>query len=448
MPGKKKPKLSKEEKRQRSLQGRARAKKEIKEHPVLFCTYVVLRALVIAVMVLQIRNREWYDVFLCGLTLILFMIPSFVERRLHIDVPNVLEVIILLFIFSAEILGEIQEYYLLFPFWDTVLHTLNGFLMAAIGIAMVDILNRSHKFRIRLSPVFVAVVAFCFSMTIGVLWEFFEYGMDVFFHMDMQKDTYIPAVTSVLLNPDGRNAAVTVPVESIVINGEPWPGYIDIGLHDTMKDLLVNFVGAVVFSLIGMLYIMGRGRGKFAPNFIPRLKEHELPAPKQEDEPNLLTPIPLGQEDGGTPPVQKDCIFCRIAAGESPCYKIYEDEFILAFLDIAMDAPGHTVVIPKQHEDGLFTSGPEITGRLMEAVRLISHHYVEDCGFDGVNVLNASGSAAQQSVPHLHFHIIPRMEKDGLNAWPDLGRHECDLAAWKEKLTMIKPGPEANPDKK
>ena len=126
MPKKKKVKLTKEEKRQRALEERARAKKEIKEHPMLFGTYVVLRALVIAVMVLQITNREWYDVFLCGLTLILFLIPSFVERRLHIDVPNVLEVIILLFIFSAEILGEIQEYYLIIPFWDTILHTLNG----------------------------------------------------------------------------------------------------------------------------------------------------------------------------------------------------------------------------------------------------------------------------------------------------------------------------------
>ncbi len=82
---------------------------------MLFSAYVILRALVIAVMVLQIFNREYYDVFLCALTLTLFMIPSFVERRLHIDVPNTLEVIILLFIFAAELLGEIQDYYLIFP---------------------------------------------------------------------------------------------------------------------------------------------------------------------------------------------------------------------------------------------------------------------------------------------------------------------------------------------
>ncbi len=289
-------KLTKEEKRARRKEDWARSKKEIRAHPVLTATYFILRLLVVAVMVLQAFNRDYYDVFLCALTLALFLIPSFVERRLHIDVPNTLEVIILLFIFSAEILGEIQEYYLIFPFWDTMLHTINGFLMAAIGLAMVDILNRSSRFKVRLSPVFVAVVAFCFSMTIGVLWEFFEYGMDTFFHMDMQKDTWVTAISTVSLNPEGKNAAVTVPMESVVVNGEPWPAYLDIGLHDTMKDLFVNFIGALVFSVIGMFYIMGRGKGKFAPKFIPRLKKKELPPDTDEKLP-LLEPIPLDGEE-------------------------------------------------------------------------------------------------------------------------------------------------------
>ena len=298
--------LTKEEKKLRAAQRRNSMKQEIKTHPVLFSAYVVLRALVIAVLIRKVFQQEYYDVFLCSLTLLLFTVPSFVERRLHIDLPNTLEVLILLFIFAAEILGEIQEYYLIFPFWDTMLHTLNGFLMAAIGIAMVDILNRARKFKVRLSPAFVAVVAFCFSMTIGVLWEFFEYGVDTFLHMDMQKDTMISAVTSVMLNPEGRNSAVTVPIESIVINGEPWAGYIDIGLHDTMKDLLVNFIGAAIFSLIGMLYIMGRNKGKtlgkFAARFIPRLKSEEL-SPKEEPG-GLLEPIPLSDPD--TDPAPED----------------------------------------------------------------------------------------------------------------------------------------------
>ncbi len=298
MAKKKKVKLTKEERKAKRARGWADIKAEAKAHPVLFSAYFILRALVIAVMVLQFFNRKYYDVFLCALTLTLFLIPSFVERRLHIDVPNTLEVIILLFIFSAEILGEISEYYLIFPFWDTMLHTINGFLMAAIGVAMVDILNRSKKFKVRLSPVFLALTAFCFSMTIGVLWEFFEYGMDCFFGMDMQKDFWISTVNSVSLHPDGKNEVVSIAIESVVVNGEPWPGYLDIGLHDTMKDLLVNFIGAVIFSVIGMLYVMGRGKGKFAPRFIPRLKEHELPPDGGEKSP-LLEPIPLGEKDDG-----------------------------------------------------------------------------------------------------------------------------------------------------
>ena len=190
------PKPTREERRQRAREVRAQAKQDVRSHPLLFTTYVVLRALVLLVLVLEALKGDYYNVFLCGLTLVLFMIPAFVEHRLHIDVPNTLEIIILLFIFSAEILGEIQEYYLIFPFWDTMLHTMNGFLMAAIGIAMVDILNRSRKFKVRLSPAFVALVAFCFSMTVGVVWEFFEYGMDLFFHTDMQKDTWINTISS------------------------------------------------------------------------------------------------------------------------------------------------------------------------------------------------------------------------------------------------------------
>ncbi len=290
---KKGSKLTGVERRQHLKEMRQQAKSDVRQHPVLFTTYVVLRVLVLLVMIREVFKGDYYNVFLCGLTLVLFMIPTFVEHRLHIDLPNTLEIIILLFIFSAEILGEIQEYYLLIPFWDTMLHTLNGFLMAAIGIAMVDILNRSQKFKVRLSPAFVALVAFCFSMTIGVLWEFFEYGMDLFFHTDMQKDIWVTAISSVNLNPEGRNVPIQETIESVVVNGQQWPAYLDIGLHDTMKDLLVNFIGAVLFSIIGALYILGRGKGWFAPKFIPRLKVDELPP--TEENPTLLEPIDLAK---------------------------------------------------------------------------------------------------------------------------------------------------------
>ena len=433
------PKPTREQRRQRAREVRAQTKQDVRSHPLLFTTYVVLRALVLLVLVLEALKGDYYNVFLCGLTLVLFMIPAFVEHRLHIDVPNTLEIIILLFIFSAEILGEIQEYYLMFPFWDTMLHTMNGFLMAAIGIAMVDILNRSRKFKVRLSPAFVALVAFCFSMTVGVVWEFFEYGMDVFFHTDMQKDTWINTIYSVSLNPEGRNVAQHVAVDSVVVNGETWPGYLDIGLHDTMKDLFVNFVGAVIFSVIGALYIMGRGKGWFAKKFIPRLKVDELPPPSEE--PGLLEPLPLGEGEGAgaSHPSSQHCPFCRIAQGEAPCYRIYEDEYTLAFLDTAGDVEGHTLVIPKVHVETIDHCPEEIALQLAGTVRLVSEHYVKDCGYDGVNILSASGKTAQQSVPHLHFHILPRKQGDGLNAWPRLGKDHHDLQEVAQRLRIARP---------
>ncbi len=234
--------------------------------------YIVLRVLVIAVMIAQIFNHNWHNVMTCGLTLVLFMMPTIISRRLSIDLPTALEVIIVLFIFAAEILGEIRGFYVIFPRWDDMLHTTNGFLAAAIGFAMIDILNRNEKVKLSLSPLFVALVAFCFSMTIGVLWEFFECSMDMFFGMDMQKDTWIDAFNSVAINPEGLNEPVHVAVDSVSVNGMAWDKYLDIGLYDTMHDLFVNFIGAVVFSVLGMIYIKSRGKG-IAAKFIPTLRK-------------------------------------------------------------------------------------------------------------------------------------------------------------------------------
>lgn len=134
--------------------------------------YILLRTSVVLVMLAQIFNRNFENVFLCVLTLILFMLPSTLERKLDLDLPNTLEIIILLFIYAAEILGEIGAYYVTFPYWDTVLHTLNGFLCAAIGFSLLDILNRHNDVRFHLSPLYLAIMSFCFSMTVGVIWEF------------------------------------------------------------------------------------------------------------------------------------------------------------------------------------------------------------------------------------------------------------------------------------
>lgn len=260
-------------------QRRQALKEEVKAKPGVTAVYIILRALVIVAIVAQSFKGNFENVFLCVLTLFLFTLPSFLERTIRVEIPDTLEIIILLFIFAAEILGEIQAYYIQYPYWDTMLHTLNGFLCAAIGFSPLDILNRNEKLKFSLSPVYLAVVAFCFSMTIGVLWEFFEFSMDQLFLLDMQKDTVVNSIGSVMLDPTGGNHPVSIKhiTDVIVVTADGAQqslglgGYLDIGIIDTMKDLFVNFIGAVVFSTIGFFYVKNRGKGKFAPQFIPTL---------------------------------------------------------------------------------------------------------------------------------------------------------------------------------
>ena len=248
---------------------------ELREHRSSFIVYFTLRILVIVMLVLQLLNRNYENVFFCGLTLLLLVMPSLVQVTFKVELPTTLEIFILVFIFAAEILGEISEFYLVFPFWDTVLHTINGFLAAAIGFSMVDLLNRSEKIVFNLSPLFTAIVAFCFSMTIGVIWEFFEFGMDQLLGYDMQKDTVIHALCSVTLDPEGRNVPYVISnITETVVNGRDLGigGYLDIGLIDTMQDLIVNFIGASVFSVIGFFFVKNRGKGRIVGRFIPRRK--------------------------------------------------------------------------------------------------------------------------------------------------------------------------------
>lgn len=248
-----------------------------REKRAVTLVYIFLRTSVLLVLLAQIFNRNFENVFLCVLTLILFTMPSLLERKLDIDLPNTLEIIILLFIYAAEILGEIGAYYVTFPNWDTVLHTMNGFLCAAIGFSLLDILNRNSRVRFHLSPLYLAIVAFCFSMTVGVLWEFFECAMDQFFFFDMQKDTIVHGIGTILLDPTGGNHPVVLRniTDVIVVQADGTKtalglgGYLDIGLMDTMEDLFVNFIGALVFSIIGYFYVLSRGKGKFVKRFIP-----------------------------------------------------------------------------------------------------------------------------------------------------------------------------------
>lgn len=250
---------------------------EIKEHRSSFIVFSILRASIIGFMILQIFQGRYENLFLYTITLLMLFMPSIIQVQFKIEIPPVLEIIIFCFIYAAEILGTINSFYNIIPFWDTMLHTLNGFLAAAIGYSLVWLLNDSDRQHVRLSPFYLCLVAFCFSMTIGVIWEFMEFGMDMVFGMDHQRDTIVQVVNSRLLDPEVFGVDKTIAnVQEVMINGKPMGlgGYLDIGLIDTMKDMFVNLIGAVVFSIFGYFYARYQ-TNKSIENFIPRKKDKD-----------------------------------------------------------------------------------------------------------------------------------------------------------------------------
>ena len=256
---------------------------ELKEHKSSFIVFYILRILVILCMVRQFFLHNYEGFFFGLLTLLLLYLPSWIQVKLRIEIPVGLEISILCFCYAAEILGELNAFYQKIPFWDTILHTLNGFLCAAVGFSLVLLLNNNRKLTFELSPFFLALVAFCFSMTVGVLWEFFECFMDQTFLLDMQKDRIVSGLHTVMLDNTNSNVVVSIPdiTEVILVHSDGTQeslglgGYLDIGLLDSMKDLFVNFIGAVVFSTFGYFYARSNGKKKVVSLFMPSKKEKD-----------------------------------------------------------------------------------------------------------------------------------------------------------------------------
>ena len=214
----------------------------------------ILSIIVVIIIFRQFWLGNYENVFIGLLTLVLFAVPGFLGDRLGLDLPPLLRNIVFCFIFAADILGEISSFFTKVPFWDAMLHTTTGFLMAAVGFSLVDLLNRDETIAFHLSPFFLSIVAFCFSMTIGVLWEFFEFSADWLLHIDMQKDTIVHTINSVALDPDGLNIVHRVKIDSVIVNGEDWTatlgGYLDIGLIDTMDDMITCSFGTLIYCLV------------------------------------------------------------------------------------------------------------------------------------------------------------------------------------------------------
>ena len=251
-------------------------KSRLKESKASFIVFTVLRVLILAIIVRTIIIGNYEGTATCILTLLLLLVPAFLEGALRVSIPPLFEIIIYCFIFAANILGELAHFYAKIPIWDTMLHTLNGFLFAAVGFATVDLLNRNSK-HVKLSPLYLTLVAFCVSMTVGVVWEFFECGMDLFFGTDMQKDFIVTTINSCELDPAHNQTVISVKdivsTQITTASGEVFNidgGYLDIGILDSMKDLFVNFIGAVVFCIFGFIY--EKSESKKAAKIVEGLK--------------------------------------------------------------------------------------------------------------------------------------------------------------------------------
>ncbi len=241
--------------------------------------YVLFRLVTLGMLVNQLYLQRWGGVGILLLALLCFAVPWGITKWLRIEIPNLFEGFIICFIFSAMILGEMHNFYNTFRLWDTALHTVNGFLAAGVGLSLVELLNHNVK-HLKLSAVFVAVLTFSFSMTIGVLWEFGEYAADSYLGLDMQKDRIVRQINTVALGDDDTRVHIpNIEKTEIYHRGSDGQtqvttvpgGYLDIGLHDTMKDLIVNLVGAVVFSLFAYFYeLSNTQRFRFIRHFVPK----------------------------------------------------------------------------------------------------------------------------------------------------------------------------------
>jgi hypothetical protein len=235
------------------------------ENRVLFIFYLLIRLGLIALGILLLAQDRTGSALLCLLTLALTFIPFLLRKILRLFIPLGLELTIVLFSLAANIFGEVFEFYLKLPLWDLGLHIIWGFVGGAVGCGLMRMLRG----RTETSPLFTAVFCLCLSLSTALLWEFFEYFVDSVFLMDMQKDCYIDRLSSVLLNPEGQNLAVTINIEEVTVNGASWPGYIDTGLKDTMEDLLINSLGALGFSLCIILSKMKGRLWRFLEQLIP-----------------------------------------------------------------------------------------------------------------------------------------------------------------------------------
>ena len=256
----------------------------IRAHRAVYTVYCLLCLISLGVLLYSIIRQNFLGIFNASLSLLLFLLPAFLEDQLRIELSATLEIITMLFVFCAQILGEVGMCYARFPFWDDLLHWVNGFLFAAFGFSLAEICNRRRSATFHLSPFYLALVACCFSLSIGVLWEFLEFFLDLLMHGDMQKDRILHTISSGKFSANGQTPVAIRDIKQTIIitadgNIYTVDGYLDIGLFDTMKDLIVDFIGAAIFSVIGYFHLKRKGAHPLADALIPKVS-HAPTQPK------------------------------------------------------------------------------------------------------------------------------------------------------------------------
>lgn len=177
---------------------------------------IIFKIIIIIAAIYSIYQKAWLNLLISLATFFLIFLPSILEKKLKVDYPEEFEILIILFIFASLFLGEITSFYNRFWWWDLLLHGLSGLIIATFALSLVYILNRERK--IKLNPCFIVIFSFSFALALGSLWEIFEFEMDNIFGLNMQKS----------------------------------------GLVDTMWDLILDSIGALIISVIGFLYLKGK----------------------------------------------------------------------------------------------------------------------------------------------------------------------------------------------
>lgn len=227
------------------------------------CLVFIIMVILCIINILIIGHYK--DLIHCLLALIFLIVPSIIEKRLKINIPSITLIMIYTLIFSTAILGEVYDFYIYYFWWDILVHFSSGILCTIIGLGIFKILNKPYKI------INSILFAFCFSMTLATLWEFTEYSLDKYLYSDMQKDTYVKTISSVNidLSKNGEPVKINNIAKTILYDKDGnelaviEAGYLDIGLNDTMGDLLACFNGSIICSFISYFYLK-KDRKSFA----------------------------------------------------------------------------------------------------------------------------------------------------------------------------------------